>query len=833
MKHMLLFAASTAMALASCTCGDTIEVACQLDSDCAAGSHCAAGKCTGTGQGGGFVGQGGGSGGSGGSGGGSTIVTGCNPTATDNASRDTDCDGITDADEYTKDHGNGQHTDPCNSDTDGDGVPDGIEVGSMSSVVASCMYPGDKDPGSHTNPTVADTDGDTLSDGAEDKNHDGRVDPGESNPNKIDSDCDGISDADERSGRLGCPTDPLMVDSDGDGVPDGVEENVAPAGSDDAVCHYPAATFDSDPATKTNACAADTDMDGIGDGTEDGNKNGRVDTSELDPNNPADGAGPAGAACAIANLKPVIFQSSGFADVNVALAPTFTEVGRLLEGTTEKGIIFYDATTKVGGMAISLAPNGAGVSNDEIAGRALIASTGVITGPLTQTFTTWDTFPAVKATYDLGGNTDLKTRLNDIAKAFTNMTVTGTLAGTAGVNGPYKVQVEFVRRTAMRTIVLIAITPSTAITEQALFTTDDTAGGSAIAQFGDFTATTCEVFDAKAGGKVDFLWVVDDSGSMQTSQTAVGSVGSIFGTRLASAGLDWRVGGVTSSNRAAGYRPFTTDVTVMEKWFTLNDPLWFNINGSSTEVFFPPPQSYVQSNAVRADASLHVIALTDSRDQSNVSPATMTAFIQTFNTGGRTSMMHGIICPEGQQCGDGELVETPGKIQTVIRNTGGVIGDITVANTAGAAAQAQLENYINAILSAAIGGAGYPLQKAPISSTIKVAIETGGTRGTCNTADVPRSRSNGFDYDSVARKIAFFGNCLPSATGKKIAVSYRYWIENSPDANGDPCGAMCIAPLACDPGTKSCICPANCGNACTGATPTCNQSSCTCSGDIN
>ena len=139
----------------------------------------------------------------------------------------------------------------------------------------------------------------------------------------------------------------------------------------------------------------------------------------------------------------------------------------------------------------------------------------------------------------------------------------------------------------------------------------------------------------------------------------------------------------------------------------------------------------------------------------------------------------------------------------------------------------QLGQYIDAILNAAIAGTGHQLQKPPISATIKIAMEPSSTKGTCNTSDVPRDRSNGFDFDSASRRVVFFGNCIPNAAGHKIAVSYRFWNDASPDPGGDPCHNTCTAPQACDPQSAMCICPQNCGGVCTGNT-TCNAVTCAC-----
>jgi hypothetical protein len=139
----------------------------------------------------------------------------------------------------------------------------------------------------------------------------------------------------------------------------------------------------------------------------------------------------------------------------------------------------------------------------------------------------------------------------------------------------------------------------------------------------------------------------------------------------------------------------------------------------------------------------------------------------------------------------------------------------------------QLQNTVEAIVSAAIGGTGHQLSRPPISPTIKVAIETGGTVGACAANDVPRDRTNGWDLDSATRRLVFYGSCIPRASGIKVAVSYRYWNDGSPDPNGDACAGACQGTeLVCDPGTKTCVCPPSCGGC--GVGLTCNQAACAC-----
>jgi hypothetical protein len=831
MKPITLLAL-TSLFVASCSCGPTAKT-CTTKDDCGAGQLCIQGECRGGSVGGGAGGGGGGTGGGGGAGGGGGgggVVTGCDPNATNNAVRDTDCDGATDLEEYGT-----TMTDPCNADSDGDGVRDGVELGRTSSPAAACAgtFVADADTSTRTNPRAADTDGDGLSDGQEDSDRNGRVDGSETNPLKVDTDCDGLSDKEEQDMVAGCATNPRQRDTDGDGLPDGVEAGLQPAGADPMGCQYTAATFDSDPVTRTNACGADTDGDGIEDGAEDTNLNGQVNMGELNPNSAGDGMGVAFQACATTNLKPVTFHNAGVPDVQVALAPSFSEITRLADAAGERGFAFFDPTSKVVGLAISRPPAGADATAEELDGRGKI---GGVSAPLTQTFTSWDGFAgSVRAVYDVSGTQDAKARLNAIAQNYLGTNATGLLSGSAGVTGPFKVVAQYVRRAATRAVVVIALVPANQYSGQAVFQVDDAAGGTSLAQVGDFANTQCEVFAATVNQKVDFLWVVDDSCSMESSQTAVANAGNLFGQKLANAGLDWRAGAVTTgwygTQYDGSFRDWTSTLSTMTGWFSGAGS--FGTNGSGFEQGFAGVQTFMNRSApsnrgnpglARTDAQVHLIFLTDTSEQSSTSAADMSAFLAGRLPGQRV-VAHGVLCPEGGSCGDIDE-SAVGKYHTLARTSGGVIGNILVFNPSNpsAAQRQQQANTIDAILSAVIGGTGTQLRRPPISATIKVAVAS--TRGACMASDVPRDRTNGWDIDPATRRIVFFGNCIPSAAGVQVAVSYKYWNDGSPDPAGDPCGSMCQAPLVCDPTTKSCVCPSNCGGC--GAGLSCNVSSCSC-----
>ena len=118
---------------------------------------------------------------------------------TDGADADTDDDGILDGDEDVNHNGqtDAGETNPCQLDTDEDDLQDGTETGIVNPVADPdgdgpvqgtdiTVFQPDLDPGSTTEPLNSDTDGDALEDGAEDANHNGRLDSGETDPNVYD-----------------------------------------------------------------------------------------------------------------------------------------------------------------------------------------------------------------------------------------------------------------------------------------------------------------------------------------------------------------------------------------------------------------------------------------------------------------------------------------------------------------------------------------------------------------------------------------------------------------------------------------------------------------------
>lgn len=105
---------------------------------------------------------------------------------TDPEDDDTDDDGLTDALDGLFDMDGDGAIDALDCDSDNDGLPDGLEAGAWEPAAGTapgspCFVP-DTWPATVTDPDMADTDGGGMPDGAEDRDGDGRMDPGEHDP---------------------------------------------------------------------------------------------------------------------------------------------------------------------------------------------------------------------------------------------------------------------------------------------------------------------------------------------------------------------------------------------------------------------------------------------------------------------------------------------------------------------------------------------------------------------------------------------------------------------------------------------------------------------------
>lgn len=159
--------------------------------------------------------------------------------------------------------------------------------------------------------------------------------------------------------------------------------------------------------------------------------------------------------------------------------------------------------------------------------------------------------------------------------------------------------------------------------------------------------------------KVDILFVIDSSGSMQSAQTNLKANAYKFAAALSKVAiLDYHVGVLTTDmedcrdhcGRLQGI-PAYVERTTPNVVQVLSDKMVVGINGSAEEMSFAPviealsPQLENGANVgfYRQDAYLAVIMITDAKEQSDYSPQDLMAFLTQKKNDKRKVLGYGVI----------------------------------------------------------------------------------------------------------------------------------------------------------------------------------------------
>ena len=402
-------------------------------------------------------------------------------------------------------------TDPARPDTDSDGVLDGQEDANK-----NCKW----DLGLESNPRNPDTDSDGATDGEE---RDANTDP-------IDEDTDDDNILDGAEIASGC-LNPLEIDTDGDGLPDDVEDvnldgNLGTCTN--RMYTVDCANGESDP------CKEDTD----GDGTKDSEE------AQFLACKPADTAG---------LVMPQYITDSG-GDYKLVVDA----------GVTNGAVIgmdahaFNDATNAYAGFVLNLAnPNG--VSDpSSFSGKIFLAARRAYGGAVQRSngrrIQTFDGFSAsVRGIVELGGGLKADSARDKILAEVAGVgAISHTTAGTftaTGNSDPMLFVYEIVVRNGGRSVVVGALVPESEYSNDNKFAgirVDDLTGGVALATAIENVEPECVSYKVSVEPKIDFIWVIDTSGSMSDEIRQVRGFAREFATILQNSNLDWRIA-VTSA----------------------------------------------------------------------------------------------------------------------------------------------------------------------------------------------------------------------------------------------------------------------------------------------
>jgi hypothetical protein len=760
--------------------------------------------------------------------------------------QDTDGDGLKDGEEV--DAG----ANPLKTDTDGDGLTDLEEV---------TLY--------KTDPTLADTDGDGLSDPEEltlgtdpkklDTDDDGLTDPKEiqngTDPKKADTDGDGIDDKSEALSK----TDPLNPDTDGDGLTDGYEvDNGLPPLNPDTDGD---GLQDGDEINVwgTNPLDADSDKDTLTDGDEvqlgtdplaldsdgDGADDGAEVTLGFDPANPdSDGDGvPDGqealfTTCGQFNLIYPQYLDSGLAGFTLAIQPTakVTKLSLADPLATAAAMDHNAGGLEVAAFMLSYLPPDGQTDVDVLSTQVTASLIGVCGTAKVRSsgykVKSWDDQFDLKVMVVLdvtcsGGGWNVAT-LRDHALSVLSGTA---LADLPDLPPPFGQEAsEFVlsylveSREMGRLIIVGAVAPRNRFDDQADPTrleVNDFVNGSNLANYLNGTADDCTPFEGKTA-KADFIWSVDNSGSMDNDKATVAANVPKFTQLLSNAGVDYRLavtyqgcsdidgaGGnglsaelvsIITTNEITNSKSICTSTSSGKllngnlcggKFTTsLNDfqnCVLADVSGSGSEYTLSTgmmaidrslPRQDNSATKLRTDASTILVVLTDEHEQAfenelswmkNDTPKDAAQieqlkkvtdpYIAWLKKPEVNAVVFGLIVLPDMGVGEAAV-----GIYRVVNETGGTAGHLPAGD---------LSATLQEIIGAAIGYSSIAkFEHVPISMTIQISIAKAGQPA----KKIPRSRTDGFEYDSLSNGLVFHGSYVPKS-GDELAVSYLYWLK--------------------------------------------------------
>ncbi len=259
------------------------------------------------------------------------------------------------------------------------------------------------------------------------------------------------------------------------------------------------------------------------------------------------------------------------------------------------------------------------------------------------------------------------------------------------------------------------------------------------------------------GGEADFLFVIDNSGSMNDEQEAISQAATDFEEAMENSGLDYRMGVVTTDSQdlqdTYSDGAFTSDMTEFQ------DDVVVGIYGSAYEsgIWFGEQAlesdgSVIAEGYPREDASLSVIIMSDEVDQ-----------YTTYSGGVAFDTNDNLFIDNGYRVYS--IVDTDsssywyyGETYMELANaTGGSYASIDELD---AFAEIMTEIANNA------GGASsiYELGYYPITGTIVVTVDG---------AAISNDYSDGWTYNIASNSIVFHGDSIPEG-GKNVVIVYDY-----------------------------------------------------------
>jgi hypothetical protein len=279
-----------------------------------------------------------------------------------------------------------------------------------------------------------------------------------------------------------------------------------------------------------------------------------------------------------------------------------------------------------------------------------------------------------------------------------------------------------------------------------------------------------ELFEVNASNQqksADFLFVIDDSGSMSSYQSAVSQASQDFANAIGNAGINFRAGIITTgesinSTNSYGASRVLSSVGLIENDINLfKEKIVVGTDGSGTETAIYNAEQALQSVALGDSSDGRVTALGMPTSKTPLSVIILSdEESQYYSRAGSTfDVTNNLFVKRGYTVYSivNSYVANYSQYDDLAQQTGGLVADIS--NTS------NYNTIMNAIAQKSIGTTGYKLvKKGVIESTIYVTIDG---------VEVPHSNQDGWRYVASSNSVIFYGTTIPQI-GQKIVINYSY-----------------------------------------------------------
>jgi len=525
--------------------------------------------------------------------------------------------------------------------------------------------------------------------------------------------------------------------------------------------------------------------------------------------------------CPPQGLKALSYKGSAAGAWTVGLEPKTSYKAATLTGGTAKHAAaaadFNQSWQQVAGFVLSK-PSAATAAATESA-AAISAISKNIYGKVTNTakgaggksHDGFDMVASTTFTITTASTSDVSTVRNKVVEALinnTNITISG-LPSIFGVpDTSFVLRFSTVLRKDGRVIHIGAVTDAKGDADLSKVTgivSRDLAGATGLAVAGKTAAASCDkIAVGKGSNKVDFIWVMDESGSMNAERANIASNSNLIWTEAKKAGLDFRMAVTNVVNPTGSYKNcvgrFCTTISTNPQdtkgtdRFLLpteqaifaacikNPPCYeggaeYGLVNAKAAVSLHLPRAANQPTKIRTGAQVVIIVATDetpnslnkhlggqfntctlsTKAQSAVDAALKTDYIGYFNGATSKDAKIDYFHVFGGVCKNKCSAQVAHGYKEVAAKFKGTVFDVCQASYTTA-----LKKMIQDIV---LSGTPLKLTHKPIVASVLASV---------NGTKLNRSKLNGFDYSAAANSIVIYGSATPKV-GTNVVISYQRW----------------------------------------------------------